>query len=153
MPDNLKDTIRRIFHESINEGKLDVLDEIYDANCVRHRVPFPDLENLEASKELIVDARTSYPDLQVTVEDVLLDGDKSAIRFRFRGTQTGKSPTTGVAATGKIISYTGCVVSHWKNEFAHVPIQAAVSERKKIDSNGWLWNSVLAAIGQPREMH
>jgi 6-phosphofructokinase 1 len=47
---------------------------------------------------------------------------------------------------------TNMVVGYWKNEFTHVPIQAAVSERKKIDSNGWLWNSVLASTGQPREM-
>ena len=47
---------------------------------------------------------------------------------------------------------TNMVVGYWKNEFTHVPIQAAVSERKKIDLNGWLWNSVLACTGQPREM-
>ncbi len=47
---------------------------------------------------------------------------------------------------------TNMVVGYWKNEFTHVPIQAAVSERKKIDTNGWLWNSVLTSTGQPREM-
>jgi 6-phosphofructokinase 1 len=47
---------------------------------------------------------------------------------------------------------TNMVLGFWKNEFTHVPIQVAVSERKKIDSNGWLWNSVLASTGQPREM-
>jgi 6-phosphofructokinase 1 len=47
---------------------------------------------------------------------------------------------------------TNMVVGYWKNEFTHVPIQAAVSERKKIDTNGWLWNSVLVSTGQPREM-
>ena len=47
---------------------------------------------------------------------------------------------------------TNMVVGSWKNEFTHVPIQAAVSGRRKINSNGWLWNSVLASTGQPREM-
>ena len=47
---------------------------------------------------------------------------------------------------------TNMVVGYWKNYFTHVPIQAAVSRRKKIDSNGWLWNSVLASTGQPRDM-
>ena len=47
---------------------------------------------------------------------------------------------------------TNMVLGFWKNEFTHVPVQAAVSERKKIDPNGWLWNSVLASTGQPREM-
>ena len=47
---------------------------------------------------------------------------------------------------------TNMVLGFWKNEFTHVPVQAAVSERKKIDPNGWLWNSVLASTGQPRGM-
>jgi 6-phosphofructokinase 1 len=47
---------------------------------------------------------------------------------------------------------TNMVVGYWKNEFTHLPIQAAVSRRKSIDPNGWLWNSVLASTGQPREM-
>ncbi len=47
---------------------------------------------------------------------------------------------------------TNMVVGYWKNEFTHLPIQAAVSRRKSIDPNGWLWNSVLASTGQPREL-
>jgi 6-phosphofructokinase 1 len=33
-----------------------------------------------------------------------------------------------------------------------VPILLATSERKKVDPEGWVWNSVLTATGQPREM-
>jgi 6-phosphofructokinase 1 len=44
---------------------------------------------------------------------------------------------------------TDMVVGFWKNEFTHVPISRAVSKRKKIDPEGWLWSSVLASTGQP----
>ncbi len=47
---------------------------------------------------------------------------------------------------------TNMVVGFWKNEFTHVPISLSVSERKKIEPEGWLWSSVLASIGQPRDM-
>lgn len=47
---------------------------------------------------------------------------------------------------------TGMVVGFWKGEFTHVPISLACSRRKKIDPEGWLWNSVLASIGQPRDL-
>jgi 6-phosphofructokinase 1 len=47
---------------------------------------------------------------------------------------------------------TNMVVGYWKNEFTHVPIPMAVSERKRIDPNGRLWNSVIESTGQPREM-
>jgi 6-phosphofructokinase 1 len=47
---------------------------------------------------------------------------------------------------------TNMVVGVWSNEFTHVPISMAVSKRKKVDPEGWVWNSVLTATGQPREM-
>jgi len=47
---------------------------------------------------------------------------------------------------------TDMVVGYWKNEFTHVPIPLAVSAKKHVDINGFWWNSVLAAIGQPKEM-
>ena len=47
---------------------------------------------------------------------------------------------------------TNMVVGFWKGEFTHVPISLAVSRRKRIDPEGWLWSSVLASIGQPRDM-
>ena len=48
---------------------------------------------------------------------------------------------------------TNMVVGVWLNEFTHVPIPTAVSKRKKVDPEGWVWNSVLTLTGQPREMH
>jgi 6-phosphofructokinase 1 len=47
---------------------------------------------------------------------------------------------------------TNMVVGFWKNEFTHVPISLAVSKRKRIDPEGWLWSSVLASTGQPRDI-
>ena len=47
---------------------------------------------------------------------------------------------------------TNMVVSFWNHQFTHVPIPLAVSQRKKVDPKGALWNSVLASTGQSRDM-
>jgi 6-phosphofructokinase 1 len=47
---------------------------------------------------------------------------------------------------------TNMVVGDWGGAFTHVPIPMAVSKRKKIDTTGWLWDTVLASTGQPRTM-
>ena len=47
---------------------------------------------------------------------------------------------------------TNMVVGLWNHQITHVPIELATSRRKKIDPEGWLWSSVLASTGQPREM-
>jgi 6-phosphofructokinase 1 len=52
------------------------------------------------------------------------------------------------AMTGR----TGMIVSVWRGEFTHVPILAAVSRRKQVNTNGWLWCAVLSSTGQPAAM-
>jgi 6-phosphofructokinase 1 len=47
---------------------------------------------------------------------------------------------------------TNMVVSFWNHQFTHVPISLAVSERKKIDTEDPLWNSVITSTGQPCDM-
>jgi 6-phosphofructokinase 1 len=47
---------------------------------------------------------------------------------------------------------TEMIVGYWNNLFTHVPIALSVSERKKIDPRGRIWNSVLASTGQPANM-
>lgn len=47
---------------------------------------------------------------------------------------------------------TKMVVGFWNHQFTHVPISLAASQRKKIDPEGVLWNSVLASTGQPWKM-
>lgn len=47
---------------------------------------------------------------------------------------------------------TNMVVGFWNHQFTHVPIVLAASQRKKIDPEGILWNSVLASTGQPWDM-
>jgi 6-phosphofructokinase 1 len=47
---------------------------------------------------------------------------------------------------------TDMVVGLWNHQFVHVPISLATRARRKIDPGGWLWSSVLASTGQPRQM-
>jgi 6-phosphofructokinase 1 len=44
------------------------------------------------------------------------------------------------------------IVGFWNHQFTHVPVSAAVSSRKKIDPAGWVWSSVLASTGQPKDL-
>jgi 6-phosphofructokinase 1 len=44
---------------------------------------------------------------------------------------------------------TNLVLGLWNGRFTHVPIPLAVSAKKRVDPAGPLWQSVLAATGQP----
>jgi 6-phosphofructokinase 1 len=47
---------------------------------------------------------------------------------------------------------TDMVVGLWRRRFTHVPIPLAVSSRKTVNTGGRLWQSVLSATGQPRDL-
>ena len=47
---------------------------------------------------------------------------------------------------------TNLVVGFWMGTFTHVPIPLAVSQRKKVDPESWVWSSVLTSTGQPKDM-
>ena len=47
---------------------------------------------------------------------------------------------------------TNMVVGFWNHLFTHVPISLAVSQSKRIDPEGELWNIVIASTGQPSNM-
>ena len=56
------------------------------------------------------------------------------------------------AVHAAMAGYTNAVVGYWKDAFTLTPITLAVSKRKQIDPDGWLWSSVLASTGQPRDL-
>ncbi len=47
---------------------------------------------------------------------------------------------------------TGMIVGYWNHQYTHVPIALAVRERKRIDTDGRVWSSVLATTGQATEI-
>ena len=47
---------------------------------------------------------------------------------------------------------TDVLIGYWNTSFTHVPIPAAIAEKKRMNSDSELWTSVLAATGQPRQM-
>lgn len=48
--------------------------------------------------------------------------------------------------------HTGVCVSKWKDHFVNVPIKVMVKERKVVDTNNEMWQSVLDITGQPARM-
>ena len=46
---------------------------------------------------------------------------------------------------------TGLVIGHLHETFIHVPVEALVAEKKRLNPEGGWWHGVLAATGQPEQ--
>jgi 6-phosphofructokinase 1 len=52
-----------------------------------------------------------------------------------------------------IAGKTDVLIGSWRRRLTHVPIPLAVSSRKKVDTNGYLWQTVLSVTGQADDLH
>ncbi len=57
--------------------------------------------------------RTAFPDLHITFEDLIAEGDVTAARFTSRGTHQG--PFMGLSPMGKQVTGTGSSITPWAN--------------------------------------
>jgi predicted ester cyclase len=101
--------VRGFFEEAINTGDLSAFDRYCGENYVWHGGADPgglgDVSGLDNFKDAVAMFFNGFPDLKVEILDMLVDGDKAAVRFRETGTHLG--PFVGIAATGNVVSFAG----------------------------------------------
>lgn len=71
---------------------------------LRHRAPTLDPLDADAQVERLRGFASAFPDITITVEDVVVPGDRIAFRSTMRGTHRGEF--LGVAATGRTVEVT-----------------------------------------------
>jgi steroid delta-isomerase-like uncharacterized protein len=101
-----KTTFRR-FHDALNTGDVELIsktiDELVEPNAVI-RTPLPiEATGAQLAKEVFGRLLRAYPDLHITVEDLIEEGDKIVSRNVVTGTHQGEY--TGLPPTGKSVTY------------------------------------------------
>jgi len=86
---------------NFNQKDLSVIDEIYDANGVDHDMGDNGVQEVEAK---LAGLFTGFPDLQVTAEFWMSEGDLVTTRVTLSGTHQGEF--AGVAPTGNPMTET-----------------------------------------------
>jgi len=102
---------RRVWEEIINKGNLALADELFATNYIYHGPVGMEFKGPEGLKQLISGFRNALPDIHVTVEDMVAEGDKVVSRFTGRGTHKGEF--MGIAPTGKQTTVGGIVIARW----------------------------------------
>jgi predicted ester cyclase len=119
MADEAKETVRRVFDEVLNKGRLDLVDELLAPTFITH-TPQGDLKGRAGFRSYVEAWRAAFPDVRCEVLDVIQEGDRVA--WRVRSTGTHKGDEFGVAATGSSVDFEsmhhghtrdGKLVEHW----------------------------------------
>ena len=110
--EEVKATIRRILEEVWSKSNMEAMDELYAVDFVHHCPPFPDVEGREAYKKHAVKVRSAFPDGQITIDEIILEGDRCAVRLTWWGTNTGQGKLIPIPPTGRQVRVTECMVVH-----------------------------------------
>lgn len=98
--------LTRHFYQAFwNEQNWGIVEEVIAADYLDHSLPAGLPPGREGFKLFATVYFTAFPDLQVTVEDVMAEGEKVVVRWTARGTHRGE--LMGIPPTGKQITVTG----------------------------------------------
>nr|WP_237547644.1 ester cyclase [Streptomyces sp. SID5476] len=78
----------------------------------RHGDPQP--QDLNAFKAMIVSTRAAFPDLVTTVDDIVVEGDRAAVRWHSSGTQTNSF--LGVPPTRRRVQVSGATFARFEGD-------------------------------------
>jgi steroid delta-isomerase-like uncharacterized protein len=104
-PQEAKALCASVYMDAWNTGDLQALGKLLADSFVLHDPTGLQPPNRNGTAALITELRTGLPDLSVTVDLQLAEGDKVVNRFTIRGTHKGK--LLGVEGTGKRVITTG----------------------------------------------
>jgi steroid delta-isomerase-like uncharacterized protein len=115
-----KALFRRTYEELLNQGKLEVAEELVSADFVNHEAPPGRDRGPESMRGLATMLRTAFPDLRFAIEELVAERDMVAGRLTMSGTHEG--PLMGMPATGRSVRQehmhfvrfrNGKAVEHW----------------------------------------
>ncbi len=126
-----KAVIRRYYREVWEQGELGVIDELFAPDVELHMPGVPeDPFGPAPVKQLAAMAKTAFPGLRVTIEDLIAERDKIVATVSLHGphdgTAQGASPLEAAAAWRRIDVFRlhrGRIVEHWSDRDDHALLQ------------------------------
>lgn len=97
-----KALIRRFYEEVFNKRNVAAIGDFFAPDHIDHTLPAGFPTGPEGTRQAISITLAGFPDLRVTIEDMIAEGDKVVIRFTTHGTQQGTFG--GIPPTGKQVA-------------------------------------------------
>ncbi len=101
---------RRVIEE-LNRGSLDIVDQLFAPNYVYHGPV--EAKGPEGFKQFWSMATSAFPDLKMTIDDMIAEGDKVVTLYTLSGTH--KSDFMGIPASGNQVKVPVTLIVRFKD--------------------------------------
>ena len=99
MSDQQKTLVRRLFEEVANKGNYDAANEMVHPDFIGHSFsPGTETIGVEGYKQFFKMLHGAFPDLSITIEEQVAEGDRVVTRWTARATHLGEF--MGMPASG-----------------------------------------------------
>lgn len=109
MSGRAENVIHEWFDEVWNQGRAESISRIMAADAVAHGLPGGPVHGPAAFRPVFETFRGAFPDLRITVERTVTEGDTVSAYCHVTGTHTGD--TLGVPPTGKRVDFHGVTIT------------------------------------------
>jgi steroid delta-isomerase-like uncharacterized protein len=100
-----KAVIARFLDEVWNQGNLDAIDGVCADGFCHYDSVGRDTHDLASFKQYVAATYAGFPDLRLTIEEQIAEGDKVAVHWKLCGTHRGEC--LGIAPTGRQVELEG----------------------------------------------
>ena len=109
--------VRRYFHEVLDQGKIEVIDEIFHPQCVMHR-PGGTIVGIDSARGVAERTKETFSQFETQIHDVFGSGDRLVARLSHRGVGAGmwRSRLGNHDVTGKILNWDAIAIFRFEND-------------------------------------
>jgi steroid delta-isomerase-like uncharacterized protein len=107
-PKSPKEIVHAWFDRVWNAGDESAIDAFFSSTGIAHGLPTPDgkpMQGAAAFKPFFLNFRSAFPDIKVTVDQCVTEGNLCAVHCTVTGTHTGDG--LGSPATGRRVLFSG----------------------------------------------
>jgi predicted ester cyclase len=108
--------VRRYFHEVLDQGKVELIEDLFHPRCVMHR-PGGTVVGIDSVRGVAERTKETFSQFETQIHDVFGSGDRLVARLSHRGVGGGmwRSRLGNHDVTGKTVSWDAIAIFRFEN--------------------------------------
>jgi predicted ester cyclase len=111
-----REAVRRYFHEVLDRGKVQLIEELFHPNCVMHR-PGGSVAGIDAVRGVAERRKETFSQFETQIHDLFGSGDRLVARLSHRGVGGGvwRSRLGNHDVSGKAVTWNAIAIFRFEN--------------------------------------
>lgn len=111
-----KELVRRYFHEVLDQGKVELIDDLFHPQCVMHR-PGGSVVGIDSVRAVAARRKETFSRFETQIHDVFGSGDRLVVRLSHRGVGGGmwRSRLGNYDVSGKTVTWNAIAIFRFEN--------------------------------------